>query len=74
MSQNSQETHVPGSFLNKIAGLRPAILLKKETLAEVLPCEICQIAKNAYSYRIPLVAASLDTNVLSAKQSTELIA
>ena len=27
-------------FLNKVAGLRPASLLKKETLAQVFSCEI----------------------------------
>ena len=65
---------MPESFFNKVADLRPAILLKKETLAEVFPCEICQIVKNTYSYRTPLVTASLDNNVLSSKQSTELLA
>ena len=33
-------------FINKIAGLRPATLLKRETLAEVFSCEFCEIFKN----------------------------
>ena len=34
-------------FFNKIAGLRPATLLK-ETLARVLSCEFCDIFKNNF--------------------------
>ena len=37
-------------FYNKVAGsscrLRPATLLKKETLAQVFSCEFCEIFKN----------------------------
>ena len=32
--------------------------IKKETLAHVFSCEFCEISKNSFSYRIPLVAAS----------------
>ena len=46
-------------FFNKIAGLRPATLAKKETLTQVLSCEFCEISKNTFSYRTPLVAASI---------------
>ena len=38
--------------------IRPATLLKKETLAQVFSCEFCEISKNSFSYRTPLVAAS----------------
>ena len=38
--------------------LRLATLLKK-TLAEVFSCEFCEIPKNTFFYRIPLVAASI---------------
>ena len=31
---------------------------KKETLAQVLSCEFCEISKNTFSYRTPLMAAS----------------
>ena len=32
--------------------------IKKETLAQVFSCEFCEISKNTFSYRTPLVAAS----------------
>ena len=32
--------------------------IKKETLAQVIPCEFCEISKNTFSYRTPPVAAS----------------
>ena len=35
-------------FFNKKAGLRPATLLKEETLAHVLSCEFCEISKNTF--------------------------
>ena len=70
ISQNSQEntcTRVSfliklqawgqSLFFNKVAGLRPANLLKK-FLAQVFSCEFCGISKNTFSYRTPLVAAS----------------
>ena len=48
-------------FLNKVADLRPATLLKKRLReeAKVFFCEFCKISKNTYSYRTPQVAASL---------------
>ena len=51
-------------FLNKAAIILslifswPATLLKKETLAQVLPSEFCEIFKDTFSYRRPPVAAS----------------
>ena len=44
-------------FLSIVAGLRSAILFKKETLAQVFSCEFCEIAENTFSYRKPPVAA-----------------
>ena len=35
-------------FLNIVAGLRPATLLKKETLAQVFSCEFCEFSKNTF--------------------------
>ena len=32
--------------------------IKIETLAKVFPCEFCEIYKNTFYYRTPLVAAS----------------
>ena len=35
-----------------------SLFFKKETLAPVLSCEFCEISKNTFFYRKPLVAAS----------------
>ena len=45
---------------NNVAGLRPQAcnFIKKETLAQVFSCEFCNISKNTFSYRTPLVTAS----------------
>ena len=50
-------------FFNKVAGLRPKAcnFVKKETLAQVFPCEFCEISKNTFLHRTPLVAASAPT-------------
>ena len=42
----------------QIIGLGPATLLRKKTLAQVFSCEFCEIYKNNFYYRTPLVAAS----------------
>ena len=34
-------------------------LIKKETLAQVFSYEFCEISKNTFSYRTPLVATSI---------------
>ena len=52
ISQNSQEnTCARISFLIKLQA-------KKEILAQVFSCEFCEISKNTFFYRTPLVAAS----------------
>ena len=43
-------------FLNKVA--EACNCMKKETLAQVFSCEFCEISKNTFFYRLPLVAAS----------------
>ena len=43
-------------FFNKVAGAA-CNFIKKETLAQVFSCEFCEISKNTFSYRAPLVAA-----------------
>ena len=43
-------------FFNK--GLQACNFIKKETLALVFSCEFCEISKNNFFYRTPLVAAS----------------
>ena len=51
---------MPESPFNNIAGLRPKAcnFIKKETLAQVFSCEFCEISKNNFLHRTPLVAAS----------------
>ena len=44
-------------ILIKLQVLSPTTLLKKDSNAGVF-CEICKILKNAFFYRIPLVATS----------------
>ena len=46
ISHNSQEN------------TRAGVSFKKETLAQVFPCEFCEISNNAFLNRTPLVAAS----------------
>ena len=56
--QNSQKNTCARTSFNKVAGFRPATLLKKETLAQMFFCEFCEISKNTFLYRTRLVAAS----------------
>ena len=63
ISQNSQEnTCARVSFFNKVAGAA-LNFIKKETLAQVLSCEFCEIFKNTCFYRIPPVAASVNNDI-----------
>ena len=41
-------------FFNKVAGLRPEILFKKEALPQAFSWEFCEIFKNTFLYRRPL--------------------
>ena len=42
----------------QIMGLRPATLLRKRLWHRCFPVEFCEIYKNTFYYRTPLVAAS----------------
>ena len=56
ISQNSQRTTcVRVSFSIKLQAWN---FIRKETLAQVFSCEFCEISKNTFSYRTPLVDAS----------------
>ena len=56
--KNSQEnTCARISFFNKVAGLRPANFIKKETLSQLFSCEFCEISKNTF-FKEPLWATS----------------
>ena len=58
ISQNSQEnTYLRISALIKLQA-QAWNFIKKETLAQVFSCEFCEISKNIFSYKTPLVAAS----------------
>ena len=48
-------------FFNKVTNLRPATILKKETLTQVSCCEFCKNFKNTFFIRIPLLTASVNT-------------
>ena len=53
-------------FFNKAAGLRPAILLKKRLCyIQMFSCEFCEIFKNTYFHRTPLVTANWSKNYIS---------
>ena len=56
-----------GSLFDKVAGN----FIKKETLAQVFSCDFCEISKNTFSYRTPLVAASAG-NILRKKSIPEV--
>ena len=44
-------------FFNKVAGLA-CKFIKKQTLAQLFSCEFCEISKNTFLHRTPLVATS----------------
>ena len=46
-------------FYDKAAGLTPATLFKKETLAQVFSCEFCEISKNTFFTEYLLTPASI---------------
>ena len=61
--QNSQgNTCDRISFLNKVAALS-CNFIKQETLLQVFSYEFCEISKNTFFYRAPLVAASVDATL-----------
>ena len=53
ISQNSQE-NTPA----RVSETSACNFIKKETMTQVFPCEICEISMNTFSYRAPVVAAS----------------
>ena len=59
--RSSRENIFARVFFNKVAGLRPATLLKKR-LAQLFSCEFCEISKNTFSHRTTPVIASKTSN------------
>ena len=45
-------------FFNKVTGLQACNFIKKETPMQVFFCEICEIFKNTFFHRTPLVVTS----------------
>ena len=71
-SQKSQEnTCASVSFLIKLQG--PATLLQKETLAEVLSCEFCEISKNTFFTEHLWATASIELPTILENISLENI-
>ena len=67
ISQNLQEnTCARVSFLINMqaSGLSPATLSKKRLWHRCFSCEFCEIFKNTFSYRTPLVAASVGKDLV----------
>ena len=56
-----RKTHLLQPFLNKVASLRPATLLKKKLQNKCFPLNIEQIT--GFFYKTPLVASSRKTNL-----------
>ena len=56
-------------FLNKVAGVSPATLLKK-TLAQVFSCEFCEISKNTSFTEHLRTTASVATMYMQKRQNS----
>ena len=56
------------SFFNKVAGS-----IKKESLAQVFSCEFCEISKNTFSGRTPLVDSFSRNREKDGTKKTDLI-
>ena len=64
ISQNSQDNNcarILFQFLEFISEPQACNFIKKETLTQVIYCEFCEISKNIFFHRTPLVAASVFT-------------
>ena len=51
-------TEAATTLFDKVASLRPPTLFKKETLAQVVSCEFCEISKNTFFTEHLWMAAS----------------
>ena len=51
-------TEAATTLFDKVVGLRPPTLFKKETLAQVVSCEFCEISKNTFFTEHLWMAAS----------------
>ena len=62
ISQNSQENTCVRAFFYFCCRPEACSIIKKVNLAQVFPCEFCDIFYNSFLYRTPLVAASTPEN------------
>ena len=53
-----QNQRVLDTYINNETMPQACNFIKKETPAQVFSCEFCEISKNTYFHRTPLVAAS----------------
>ena len=51
-------------FFSKVATLKPVTLFLKKALAQVFSFEFCEISKNTFLHKPPLVAASVNSSLL----------
>ena len=47
-----------------------SFFVKKETLPRLFSCEFCEITKNTFCYRTPLMAASVDYLAISTDEDS----
>ena len=73
ISQNSQgNTCARVSYLIKLQAL-VCKFIKQDTLAQTFSCEFCEISKNTFLHRTPLVAASENTKGISAEATVQRV-
>ena len=58
-SSNPNFAKFTGKHLHQSPFLNKVVFIEKETLAQVFSCEFCEICKNTFSSRTPLLAASI---------------
>ena len=59
-------------FFNKVAPGGACNFIKKESLGQVFSCEFCEISKNTFFYRTPLVAGFCMQNSIFFDKKYEL--
>ena len=71
ISQNSQENkqRSRSPFFNKVANLRPATVLKRETPTHGFSCRFCEIFKKTFLHKTPPVAASVTSFSITQSSS-----
>ena len=66
LQHSLENTCARDSFLIKKI-IKLCNFIKKETLTQVFSCEFCEISKNTFLHRTPLVAASVSSFLLHTK-------